>query len=122
MKHCAANSWRDINNPESVITPMATQSKRDTLRRRAKPRPRRSPAERAKMGHDMVSSTRTTLPSLERVLVNFEPQDLKWLNEKVAELKPARRRTSRNELIRLGIALLRNMNPDELRKHLRELD
>ena len=70
----------------------------------------------------MVSSTRTILPSLERVLVNFEPKDLKWLNEKVAELKPARRRTSRNELIRLGIALLRDMDPDELRKHLRELD
>jgi hypothetical protein len=101
---------------------MATQSKRETLRRRAKPRPRRTPAERAKMGHDMVSSTRTTLPSLERVLVNFEPQDLKWLNEKVAELKPARRRTSRNELIRLGIAILRDMDPDKLRQHLRELD
>jgi hypothetical protein len=101
---------------------MATSSKRDTLRRRAKPRPRRTPAERAKMGHDMVSRPRTALPALERVLVNFEPQDLKWLNEKVAELKPARRRTSRNELIRLGITIMRNMDPEELRQHLRELD
>jgi hypothetical protein len=52
----------------------------------------------------------------------LEPTDLEWLDTTVAGLKAERRRTSKSELIRLGIAIMKNMHPDELRQQLRDLD
>lgn len=59
---------------------------------------------------------------LEKVMFVIEPPDLAWLNTAVTELKAVRRRTSKSELIRLGIAMMKKMDPEELRQQLRELD
>jgi hypothetical protein len=93
------------------------------LRTRAtKPR-QRSREEREKLGKDMLSKNRDRrLRELERVLLLLEPHDFKWLNEAVAEIKYERRRTSRNELIRVGISLAKEKSREELLALLRQLD
>jgi hypothetical protein len=102
---------------------MATKSKRQTLRETlAKPRRRRTPADRERMGKDMRLRKRATPPPYQSVLLLLEPQDVTWLDEMVGEIKPLRRRTSRNEMIRLGIALMKDKSPEELRELLRNLD
>jgi hypothetical protein len=45
-----------------------------------------------------------------------------WLDTTVAQLKRVRRRTTKSEMVRLGISVLRQRDPDELRDLLRQLD
>jgi hypothetical protein len=52
----------------------------------------------------------------------IEPSDLAWLNTAVSELKAVRRRTSKSELMRLAIAIMKKMDPEELREQLKQLD
>jgi hypothetical protein len=96
---------------------MATKPKRQVLRERtAAPRRKRTAADREKLGRDMISRNRTAPPPYEKVLLLIEREDLAFLNDMVAQLKPIRRRASRNELIRLGIALMKDKSPEEIRK------
>jgi ribosomal 50S subunit-associated protein YjgA (DUF615 family) len=99
---------------------MATKSKRDQMREgTARPRRRRTATDRKQLGQSLVP--RSPKP-LEKVMFVLEPEDLAWLNSTVAGLKSERRRTSKSEMVRLGIALMKKMDPDELRQHLRDLD
>jgi len=82
-------------------------------------RRRRPSAPRRKAGK---SAAAHEPPPLEKVMFVIEPADLAYLNTTVANLKAERRRTSKSELIRLGIAIMQNMDPGELRQHLRDLD
>jgi hypothetical protein len=98
---------------------MTTKSKRQVLRERTSaPRRKRTPADREKLGRDMISRNRTAPPPYEKILLLLEPEDLVFLNNMVAKLKAVRRRASRNELLRLGIALLKDKSPEELQKML----
>ena len=82
-------------------------------------RRRRPTAGRAKTVKSVV---KPAPQPLEKVMFVIEPADLAWLNSAVADLKTVRRRTSKSEMIRLGIAIMKKMGPDELRQQLRELD
>jgi hypothetical protein len=101
---------------------MATKSNRQKLHAAAKPRQRRTPADRERIGKDMRLRKRATPPPYQSVLLLLEPQDIEWLDQMVDEIKPQRRRTSRNGMIRLGIALTKERTPAELRELLRNLD
>jgi hypothetical protein len=99
---------------------MATKSKRQLLREKVSaPRRKRTPADREKMGRDMISRKRTAPPPFERVLILLEPEELRFLDSFVAALKPELRGISRSKVIRQGIALMKNMDPDELRRQFR---
>jgi hypothetical protein len=99
---------------------MAIPSKRQKTRvRLSRSRRRQAAAPRRKA---VKSAAAPEPPPLEKVMFVIEPADLAYLNTTVASLKAERRRTSKSELIRLGIAIMKNMDPDELRQHLRDLD
>ena len=99
---------------------MATTSKRQQMREGlSRSRKRRPASGRAKTVKRVV---RSGPQPLEKVMFVIEPADLAWLNTAVTELKAVRRRTSKSEMIRLGIAIMKKMDPDELRQQLRELD
>ncbi len=98
---------------------MATKSKRQQMREGTSRPRRRTAADRQKVGESLLS---LQPPQLEKVMFVLDPEDLAWLNTTVAGLKRERRRTNKSEMIRLGIAIMKNMEPDELRRHLRELD
>jgi hypothetical protein len=55
------------------------------------------------------------------ILLLVEPEDLQWLDATLGQLKPRRRRVSRNALLRLGISLLKEKNLDDLETMLRTL-
>jgi len=57
-----------------------------------------------------------------KALFVLAAEDLEWLDSTVAHLKRKRRRTNKSELVRLGIALIKQLSEDELRQQLRELD
>jgi hypothetical protein len=86
----------------------------------ARPSRKRTAADREKLGKDMISG-RKGPPPLERILVLLEPEDLKFLDNLVSELKPVRRRTSRNEMIRLGLTSLKGKSPEEVHEMLRTI-
>lgn len=99
---------------------MATKSKRQLLHEKVSaPRRKRTPADREKMGRDMISRKRTAPPPFERVLILLEPDELRFVDSFVAALKPELRGISRSKVIRQGIELLKNMDPDELRRQFR---
>ena len=60
--------------------------------------------------------------SLQRVMSTLEPDEVTWLDTTVARLKSVRRRTNKSEMVRLGLSVLRQRDPDELRELLRQLD
>jgi hypothetical protein len=99
---------------------MASTSKRQQMREgMSRSRKRRPTSGRAKTVKRVV---RPTPQPLEKVMFVIEPADLAWLNTAVTELKAVRRRTSKSEMIRLGIAIMKKMDTEELRQHLRDLD
>jgi hypothetical protein len=99
---------------------MATTSKRQQMREGMSRSRRRHPSsQRAKTVKTVVTPG---LKPLEKVMFVIEASDLAWLNTAVSELKAVRRRTSKSELMRLAIAIMKKMDPEELRQQLRELD
>ena len=69
-----------------------------------------------------VDPKRHPIPALERTMFTLERDDVTWLDTTVAQLKWVRRRTTKSEMVRLGISVLRQCKPDELRELLRQLD
>ena len=69
-----------------------------------------------------VETKLPSLPAPERVMFTLERDDMAWLNTTVAQLKRTRRRTTKSEMVRLGISVLRQRDSDELRDLLRQLD
>jgi hypothetical protein len=100
---------------------MASSSKRRTARPTVTPRRKRTAHEREQLGKAMVSRKRGTPPPLAPILLLVEPEDLQWLDATLGQLKPRRRRVSRNALLRLGIVLLKEKNIDDLDTMLRTL-
>jgi hypothetical protein len=100
---------------------MTPKSKRQMMREgMSRPGRKRTAADREKLGKDMISG-RKGPPPLEKILLLLEPEELRFLDVLVAELKPARRRTSRNEIIRLGITSLKDKSTEEIQALLRNL-
>jgi hypothetical protein len=99
---------------------MATTSKRQVLRSAvSRTRKKRSKAEVDKLGEGLLSSKKKVpveQKDLARVQLLLEQQDLHWLDATVAQIKPERRSTNRNEVIRLGITLIKQKSPEELRE------
>ena len=60
--------------------------------------------------------------SFQKVLLSMEKEDLEWVNQAVLNLKEQRRRTTRSELMRVGIALMKEKSPEELRDLVRSLN
>jgi len=96
-----------------------TKTKRDILREAvAKPRRQLTTKEREDLGKTLLSPK----SPLRKALFVLEAPDLEWLDMTVATLKSTRRRTNKSELIKLGVALMKEKNLDELRELLRNLD
>ena len=97
------------------------RSKRTILRQAvSKPRHSRSEKDLQHLSKSLLSrAPRTSLP---KALFVMEPDDLQWLDSVVATLKSTRRRTNKSEMIKLGVALMRQKTLDELRELLRQLD
>jgi hypothetical protein len=99
---------------------MATPSKRQQTRDRPPRSNRRRTSRASQKG---VKGAGTLVPQpLEKVMFVLEPADVAWLDATVAGLKAGRRRTSKSELMRLGIAIMKKLDPQELRQQLRDLD
>jgi hypothetical protein len=62
------------------------------------------------------------LPPTQKVMFTLEPADLAWLDTTAATLKGVRRRTTKSELVRLGLWLLRQKEVEEVRELLRQVD
>lgn len=99
---------------------MATpKTKRELLRAAgAKPRRQLTPKEREDLGKALLSPKST----LRKALFVLEAKDLEWLDMTVATLKSTRRRTNKSEMMKLGIALMREKGPEQLLGLLRNLD
>lgn len=55
-------------------------------------------------------------------MFTLESADLAWLDTTVATLKGVRRRTTKSELVRSGLWILRQKELEELRELLRQID
>jgi hypothetical protein len=55
-------------------------------------------------------------------MFTLELADLTWLDTTVATLKAVRRRTTKSELVRVGLWTLRQKEIDEVRELLRQVD
>lgn len=95
------------------------KTKREILREAvSKPRRQLTPTEREHLGKTLLSPK----SELRKALFVLEAKDLEWLDMTVATLKSTRRRTNKSEMIKLGIALMKEKSPEELRDLLRNLD
>jgi hypothetical protein len=95
------------------------KSKRDMMREVAAGRHRgRTSEEREDMRVNLLGPE----SSIRKALFVLDAEDLEWLDATVTSLKRKRRKTNKSELIRLGIALMKQLSEEELRQHLRELD
>jgi len=57
-----------------------------------------------------------------KALFTMEQPDLDWIDGTVNTLRDSRRRTTKSELIKVGVALMKEKSLDELRELLRRLD
>ena len=95
-------------------------SNRDKLLKRIKdkPTPNLSREDRADLGNGLRSPKST----FRKRLYVVDVRDEEWLEDTVSSLKPIRRKTSRSELVRLGLAVLKEKNRDELTHLLRNFE
>jgi hypothetical protein len=108
--------------PYLLLMTMARRPHRQVKKRLATPSPRRRAAALASREREAAHPVFSGSSASERkLLVSLEPEDLEWLNTTVATLKSTRRRTSKSEMIRAGLALMRKMTLDQLRELLRNL-
>ncbi len=52
--------------------------------------------------------------SFQKTLVTLEKTDLEWIDTALREIRKERRRTTKSDLMRAGVALLKEKSPDEL--------
>lgn len=98
----------------------ASKSKKDLLREAVSQPPKQlTTEEREDLGKNLLGSK---APSFQKALFSIEVQDLEWLDTTVATLKRTRRRSNKSELIKLGIALMKEKSLDELKELLKRLD
>lgn len=96
------------------------KTKREILHAAVSQQPRRqlTREEREDLGKDLLSPQ----SSLRKALFVLEAGDLEWLDATVAVLKRRRRRTSKSELMRLGLSLMKDKSEEELRQLLRNFE
>ena len=81
------------------------------------PRPQLTDEHRVDFGKRILGSP----VSFQKVLLSMEKEDLEWVNKAVSDLKENRRRTTRSELMRVGVALMKEKSPEELCDLIRSL-
>ena len=96
-----------------------TDSKRQMMRQgSATRRPGLTQQDRQDMKEKLVGpENRTT-----RALFVLDEDDIRWLDDTVNRLKRTRRKTSKSQLVRLGVSLIRDMSQEELIRLLRDFE
>jgi hypothetical protein len=95
------------------------KTKRDILRQATAGSRRALTAEEREDFKTHLLGPETTI---RKALFVLDVQDLEWLDTTVARLKRTRRKTSKSELMRLGVSMMKQLSEEELRRRLRELD
>jgi hypothetical protein len=80
-------------------------------------RPALSEENREHLGKSLLSPKKVQAT---KVLCTIEDPDLQWIDEAVQALKDTRRRTTRSEMMKVGIALMKEKSPEELGELLRK--
>ena len=80
--------------------------------------PSLSREDRSNLG-DGLRSPKSTF---RKRLYVVDARDEEWLKDTVSSLKPTRRKTNQSELVRLGLAVLKEKNQDELTQLLRNFE
>jgi hypothetical protein len=94
-------------------------NKRDKMRAgMAKVRAELTPAQSEDLREDLLGPK----SPIRRVLFTLYSEDLEWLRKTTNSLKRTRRRTAKSELMRLGIALMKEKSQEELLTRLRNLE
>ena len=71
---------------------------------------------------DLGNGLRSPKSTFRKRLYVVDATDEEWLKETVSSLKPTRRKTNQSELVRLGLAVLKEKSQDELTQLLRNLE
>ena len=71
-----------------------------------------TPENKEDLGKQFLGPNATA--SFQKTLVTLEKTDLEWLDATLREIRKNRRRTSKSDLMRVGVALLKEKNPEEL--------
>lgn len=83
-----------------------------------KQRRRLSDEERNDLGSGLTSPK----SSFRKRLYVVDASDEEWLKETVTAIKPTRRKTNQSELVRLGLAVLKKKDRDEITHLLRNFE
>jgi hypothetical protein len=95
------------------------QNKRDKMRAgMARARQELTPEQSEHLRKDLLGPK----SGIRRMLFTLYVEDLDWLKKTTASLKRSRRRTAKSELMRLGIALMKEKSQEELLTRLRNLE
>jgi hypothetical protein len=93
--------------------------KRERLRKAvATPKRTLTEAERQDFSRGLLGPEST----FRKALFVVDAADLEWLDSTVAVLKRKRRKTNKSEIIRLGLALMKEKSTEELGKLLRSFE
>jgi hypothetical protein len=93
--------------------------KRERLRKAvATPKRQLTDAERRDFSRNLLGPEST----LRKALFVVDATDLEWLDTTVALLKRKRRKTNKSEIIRLGLALVKEKSAEELGRLLRNFE
>jgi hypothetical protein len=94
-------------------------SKRDLMRQGSR-------TERAKLTDENRQDMREKMVGPEsrtrRALFVLDVEDVEWLDDAVTTLKRKRRKTSRSQLVRLGVSLLRGMSQEDIEALVRDFE
>lgn len=96
-----------------------TKSKKERmLAGTSQPRHQLTEEHRADLGKHILGSP----VSFQKALFTMEKDDLEWISKTVSVLKERRRRTTKSDLIRVGVALMKEKSPEELQNLVRSLN
>ncbi len=84
----------------------------------AQPRHQLTEEHKVDLGRRILGSP----ASFQKALFTMEKEDLEWISQTVSALKENRRRTTKSDLIRVGVALMKEKSPEELRELVRSLN
>jgi hypothetical protein len=95
-----------------------SQSKRDKIKAAvATQRQELTPEEQKRLGESLLGAK----SPFRRLLFTIYAEDADWLRKTAGNLKRIRPKTAKSELIRLGVALMKEKSEEELLRRLREL-
>ncbi len=82
------------------------------------PRHQLTEEHRADLGKRILGSP----VSFQKALFTMEKEDLEWITKTVSSLKESRRRTTKSDLMRVGVALMKEKSSEELQNLVRSLN